>query len=536
MKTVAALIACVTLFPLEGTVSATQQVEQVMAGHCAATAKQFGVAHEYGASFEGTGPTPPVAQTGQPPRVCRITGSLSPVEGSTIGYEVWMPAPGWNGKLQVLGNGGYSSSINYFLVQMYVSKGYAVAATDTGHKGDDPAFAKGKPETITDWGHRAVHVTAARAKEIVSALYGRSIDYSYFAGCSTGGHQGLMEAQRYPDDFDGILVGAPGHNRTHLNVGFLWQFVQNHNTEGEGPIIPASKLRAISQNVMKHCRGQNGGAAGGLASDPFLNDPFQCDFQPEDMACEGADSPDCLTSLQVTALEAMYDGARDPVTGERIYFGFLRGSEAAGGPSELPGWSLYWADPKDQSKPARASFWQVWASGNPDWRWQDFDFHEDVRAADDRLAGTINAMSPALGAFRNAGGKLLHYHGLADPVVPASDSASYYTRVQETMGDTADFYRFFPVPGMHHCYFGPGPYDLNAQEALEAWVEQGEAPDYLIGRNPGSDNVAAYSRKICRYAEKAEAGEAGEPASWESFTCQPAWLPTIQEVGSSYLR
>ena len=254
------------------------------------------------------------------------------------------------------------------------------------------------------------------------------------------------------------------------------------------------------------------------------------------MACEGADGPDCLTPTQVTALEAMYDGARDPVTGERIYFGFLRGSEAAGGPPELPGWSLYWADPKDQSTPARASFWQVWAFGTPDWRWQDFDFHDDVREADDRLADTINAMSPDLEKFRSAGGKLLHYHGLADPVVPATDSVSYYTRVQDTMGDTADFYRFFPVPGMHHCYFGPGPYELNAQDALEAWVEQGEAPEYLVGRNPGSEQTQAYSRKICRYAEKAVLGKAGEPHSWESFTCQPAGLPDIQEVGKAYLR
>lgn len=227
-------------------------------------------------------------------------------------------------------------------------------ATDTGHMGDDPDFAVGKPEAIVVWGHRAVHEAVVVGKVIAAAYYGKLPRYSYFFGCSTGGQQALMEAQRYPDDFDGIVAGAPGSNRTHLNVGFLWQFLQNHEPRrNDRLIIPPAKLPMIARAAFSACRKQNGAQAGGLATDAYLNDPLTCHFDPETIQCTGDDAATCLTAPQVQALKKMYDGARNPRTGERIYFGWPVGSENAGANPNLPGWSLYWADPKDASRPAR---------------------------------------------------------------------------------------------------------------------------------------------------------------------------------------
>src|SRR4051812_33579266 len=201
------------------------------------------------------------------PDFCRVHGIVTPVPESRIGFELWLPAAGWNGKLEMFGDGGYSSSIAYGKLAEQLKRGYAVLGTDTGHSGDDPAFAAGRPQAIADWGHRAVHASVVSAKPIVMAFYGEPLRHAYFSGCSTGGHQALMEAQRYPGDFDGIIAGDPGHNRTHLNAGFLWQFVSNHRkTSDAAQIIPSSKLAVISAAVLKACRGRDGG----LASDKFL--------------------------------------------------------------------------------------------------------------------------------------------------------------------------------------------------------------------------------------------------------------------------
>ncbi|TNE61044.1 MAG: tannase/feruloyl esterase family alpha/beta hydrolase [Alphaproteobacteria bacterium] len=527
-------IFTVAAVALTGFVFAGTTLRAEDAAVCQQVAADRGATATFADRFDGLS-VPPGAPMPVLPVLCRIQGVDAPVPGSRIGYEVWLPADGWNGRLQVIGNGGYSSAISHYFMALYAARGYAVAATDTGHTGDDPVFGKDNPEAITDWGHRAMHRTVLQAKALVRAFYGKPADHSYYAGCSTGGHQGLMEVQRYPDDFDGVLVGAPGHNRTHLNAGFLWQFVQNHTPDGAA-IMPPGKLTLISRRVLESCGAANGGEAGGLAGDPFLNDPFACHFKPAALACAGEDGADCLTAPQVATLEKMYDGARNSATGERIYFGFLPGSEAAGGPPQLPGWSLYWADPANPAMPARANFWKYWAFGDPDWRWQDFDFDRDMKTTDDRLAGTINAMSVDLRAFRDRGGKLIHYHGLADPVVPASDSVSYFMRTQDTMGLTDAFYRLFLVPGMQHCYGGPGPFDLNAQAALEAWVEQGVAPARLVGSNPGTKDIATFSRPICQFPAKAIYRGTGDPESADSFTCSPAPMPEIEEPGADYLR
>ncbi|MGD8894767.1 MAG: tannase/feruloyl esterase family alpha/beta hydrolase [Acidobacteriota bacterium] len=499
-----------------------------------------------GGSFEA-----PPRWPGAPPRTlddlppfCRVEGIASPVEGSRIGFELWLPREGWTGRLQMVGNGGYSSAISYEALAELLRRGDAAVATDTGHSGGDPSFGAGRPEAIVDWGHRAVHVSVAHAKAVVAAHYGEPVRYAYFSGCSTGGQQALMEAQRYPEDFDGILAGAPGHNRTHLNAGFLWMFLQNHERGGEAPILPASKLSLVTDAVLRACRGANGGEAGGLASDPYLNDPLRCDFDPGALRCKG-DSVDegCLSEAQVEVVRRIYDGPRNPRTGERIYFGLLPGSESGPGfVLGLPGWSLYWADPREPGAPARAAFWRDWAFDASDWDWWTFDFDRDMETADERLAPLINAMSPDLDAFRARGGKLIHFHGLEDPVVPVTDSIAYHERVVARAGDAgevADFYRLFLAPGVAHCGGGSGPNVLELRDSLEAWVEHGRAPERVMASRYAGDEGSgqiAYSRPLCPFPKTARYDGSGDLNAAESFECVDAERPPSPEIGAPYLR
>jgi len=489
--------------------------------------------------------TPPQRLEGLPP-FCRVRAIATPVEGSRIGFELWLPREGWTGRLQMVGNGGYGSAIAHGALVDFLRRGDAALATDTGHSGDDPSFAVGHPEAIVDWGHRAVHVSVVQGKATVAAYYGKPARHAYFSGCSTGGQQALMEAQRYPADFDGILAGAPGHNRTHLNAGFLWMFLRNHERSGggEAPILPASKLSLVTDAVLRACSGANGAEAGGLASDPFLNDPLRCDFDPGVLRCQGySEDEGCLSEAQVEVVRRIYDGPRNPRTGERVYFGLLPGSESGPGfVPALPGWSLYWADPREPGAPARASFWRDWAFEDPDWDWWTFDFDRDMETADERLAPLINAMSPDLDAFQARGGKLIHYHGLEDPVVPATDSVAYHERVVAHAGDAnevADFYRLFLAPGVAHCGGGTGPNILELADTLEAWVERGRAPEWITATRHVEDDRSGpveYSRPLCPFPKLARYDGAGDPNEAGSFECVDAERPPLPEVGAPYLR
>lgn len=470
------------------------------------------------------------------PAFCRVRAEIRPVAGSRIGMELWLPQSGWNGKFEMVGNGGYGSSLDYPAMAGLLASGYAAAGTDTGHQGDDPDFALGHPEAIVDWGYRAVHLTAVEAKRLTTIRYAALPSHSYFAGCSTGGHQAMMEAQRFPDDFDGIIAGASGGDRTHLNAGFLWQFLRNHRTDDPATLLPATKLPMITQAALAACRGDNGGRAGGLASDGWLDDPQVCRFRPATLQCTGdEDGPDCLTKVQIVALHAMYDGARNPRTGRRVANGYPMGSESSGGPPSLPGWSLYWADPRHPDQPARANFWRLWAGFGPNWSPWRFDFDRDMAATDSRLAATINATNPDLDGFQRRGGKLIAYHGLADPVVPVADSTDYRSavlaRVQsktKVLGRQAQqtvdaFYRLFLAPGMGHCGGGPGLNKVETQSALEAWVEHGVAPQALLARHearPAEAQPINFSRPVCRYPAYAVYQRGGDPTKAQSFFCR----------------
>jgi len=461
------------------------------------------------------------------PVACRIRGQARPREGSRIGFEVWTPRKPWNGRILMLGNGGYSSALPYAAMAAYVDAGYVVAATDTGHQGDGPDFARGRPQAIADWAEHATHETILRAKAIAAAYYGRPAARAYFQGCSTGGHQALMEVQRHPDDFDGVVAGAPGANRTRLNLGFLWQFTRNHTRDDPPRLIaPASKLPLIRDAALAACRPRNGAPdVGGLASDPYLNAPQACDFDPDVLRCADAERADCLTPAQVTAVRAMYAGARNPRTGEALYVGWPRGSEAA--------WNLYWADPARPDQPARADFWRDWAGFGAAWDWRDFDFDRDAAKALARLSKTIDAVDPRLERFRRRGGKLIQWHGMADPVVPFTDSIAYHQRVvADQVGrghDAASFYRLFLAPGVEHCQGGLGPAPVGLQDAIEAWVEQGRAPARLEARRVAGGS-AVVSRPLCPYPQVAVHDGAGPTDRAENFQCRRP-VPTGDRPG-----
>jgi feruloyl esterase len=311
----------------------------------------------------------------------------------------------------------------------------------------------------------------------------------------------------------------------------------------------------ITRAVLNACRAYNGSRDGGLPTDDFLNDPEDCDFEPASIQCQAGDGPDCLTTPQVTALRSMYDGADNPRTGQRIYFGWPRGSENSGRMlPNLPGWSLYWANPKDPMQPARVSFWRYWVFGDPNWSWWSFDFDRDMAAADEKLAPVINAMSPDLQRFRERGGKMIHNHGLADPVVPYMDSISYHERVvaqrvrqsggsvdlEQATRDIAEFYRLFLVPGMEHCRGGAGPDAFDALGALERWVEDGIAPDRIVATKfvgEGADRRAALTRPLCPFPGRARYRGSGDPNDATTFDCiadggHPQW----PALGSDYIR
>ncbi|MBY4896622.1 tannase/feruloyl esterase family alpha/beta hydrolase [Cupriavidus sp. AU9028] len=463
---------------------------------------------------------------------CRVQAVARPTSDSEIRFEVWIPpAPRWNGKLMVAGNGGYSPALGYRAMAMGLARGYATVSGDTGHQTSNPndlLFGVGHPEKIVDWGTRSIHAITVPAKRLVSEMHARPIDRSYFYGCSTGGHQGYAEAQRYPDDFDGIIAGAPGNNRVRLNAGFLWQFLANHRrNDNTTPIIPASKLPMVTQAAVAACDADDG------VTDGLVDDPRQCRFAPASLQCTGADAPDCLTAEQVSALEAMYAGPRNPRTGEQVYPGWPKTSEALFTVGTNPvGWNTYWGT----TEPTRADFWRYWVFDNPQWNWWTFDFDRDLAYADARVGTLVDQNSTDLSAFKASGGKLLVYNGWQDPVVNAVDTIGYFERVRQAQGSQGEmdaFFRLYLVPGMGHCSGGPGPTQFgngdtaapvvdaghDILEALDAWVTQGRAPDRIVASTV-TDDVVTRTRPLCPYPRRAVYVGSGSTDEAANFQCR----------------
>ena len=443
------------------------------------------------------------------PAFCRVTAVARPVPGSEIHLEIWLPAAGaWNGKFLGTGNGGYSGALGYADMERALRQGYATAGSDTGHTGGELTFGAGHPEKIDDWGWRAVHTMTEAAKSLVRAYYGRTPAHAYFTGCSTGGQQALTEAQRFPEDYDGIVAGAPGNNRVRLNVGFLWSWLAAHRDGTES--LPPSKLPLLNRAVVAACDGLDG------IKDGVIDDPCACRFDPETLLCKGTDTSACLTAAEVASARAIYDGARNPRTGEKLFAGWARGSESSGAPPSTGGWSAYFVG---QPEPARADFWRLWVFGNPAWDPRTFNFDTDVLTADRKMAAVV-ANNPDLTPFQKHGGKLLMYHGWADPVVPPEDGVRYYEDVRQRMASqgTGDFLRLFMVPGMGHCRGGAGPSDFDPLSALDLWVTKGVAPDRIVATR-STNGATDRSRPLCPYPQVARWKGSGSTDDAANFAC-----------------
>jgi hypothetical protein len=472
------------------------------------------------------------------PAFCRVQGAIQPTSDSHIEFEVWLPSSGWNGKYLGVGNGGLGGTINYLaregtnapdLVQA-IASGYATSSTDTGHKGvaaTDADWALGHPEKIIDYGYRAIHETAVAAKAIIGAFYGRDPRGSYFNSCSNGGRQALLEAQRYPADYNGIIAGDPSYFSTHQSASQIWNAQALMATPAS--YIPSAKLPAIEAAVLATCDALDG------VKDGVIAEPTKCHFDPAMLLCQGADVNTCLSQPQVEALKKIYAGPRTS-TGDRIFPGMLPGDEAGS-----RGWN-YWITGPEPGKSAQYAY-GVEATAklvyqNPAWDFRTFNFDHDVAFLDEQVGPIRNATNPDLTPFKDRGGKLILYHGWSDAAIAPLSSVNYYTSVVSTMGQkhVDDFVRLYMVPGMQHCGGGPGPnvFDVlsgsnadpqhSVQLALEQWIEQGAAPDKVIATQYKRDGNPAdgvrRTRPVCRYPLVARYVGSGDVNDAASFTCK----------------
>lgn len=465
------------------------------------------------------------------PAFCRVAGTSRPTSDSVIHFEVWMPASGWNGKFDHGGNGGYGGSLGtpagYMLNGLL--RGYATAGTDMGHDAaatPGASFALGHPEKLVDWASRANHVTSVAAKLIIRAYYGAPAFLSYFTGCSDGGHEALMEAQRFPDDYDGIVAGAPANYWTHQSAAWVWEALA-----GLG-VLPVSKLPMINAAAVAACPG---------IVPTVIDDPPRCGFDPASLLCAGADSPGCLTAAQVDAVRKIYAGPRNPRTGARIYPGLERGSEAAGGSLGAAGsWSILISSAQTF---LGGDTWKYMVFKDPSWDFHTLDFDRDVARADREVGPIIDSIDPDLGDFKALGGKMIIWHGWADPLVNPRNSIDYLRSVaaaprgrhgrehddDEAARGTQGFLRLFMAPGLTHCSGGPGLNTFDTLTALERWVEQGKAPEKLIASHTSlafPDNVMVanppagdFSRPLCPWPEQARYVGKGSKTDARSFVC-----------------
>jgi feruloyl esterase len=442
---------------------------------------------------------------------CRVSATLRPSPDSDIKIEVWMPTTNWNGKFQAVGNGGFAGSIEYAAMAEALKRGYATSSTDAGHVGEssDGSFALGHPEKVVDLGYRAVHEMTATAKALIAAFYGNEPRFSYWKGCSQGGRQGLREAQQYPQDYDGIIAGAPAANQPNHYSGSLW--VASATLKETASFIPREKYSLINRAVLAACDASDG------VADGVLEDPRLCDFDPKVLSCTSSGGDACLTSAQVDAARRIYAPARNPRTGEEIWPAMMRGSE------------LGWAAQAGGPAPIRLAtdFFKYLVFEDPDWDWRTFDFDRDVATATARVGSLVTTMNPDLRKFGARGGKLIMYHGWNDQAIAPENSVTYYTSVADTLGreEVDEFVRLFMVPGMEHCGGGPGPNTFDPVAALEAWVEQGTAPNRITVSRVTKGKVDR-TRPLCSYPRVAVYKGVGTTDDASSFECRiPAPAP-----------
>jgi len=441
-------------------------------------------------------------QFGDLPAFCRIAATLKPSSDSNIKIEVWMPASNWNGKFEAVGNGGWNGNIDNNALATGLRRGYATAATDTGHEGGGGPWMQNQ-EKLIDFGYRAVHEMTVKAKALIKAYYNNEAKLSYWNGCSAGGRQGLKASQKYPNDFDGIVAGAPALNSTGRAAFSVW-IAQNMHKE-EASYIPPAKYGPIHDAVLQACDAIDG------VKDRVIENPRQCKFDPKVLQCSAGDSANCLTSPQVLSAQTMYKPVVNSKTQKSIFPGLEPGSEM--------GWATFGGP---QAFGIGTQMYQFMVFNDPNWDYKKLNFDTDMATVDKIENGVVNAMDPNLKPFFARGGKMIQYHGWADQQIPSGSSVEYYQSVLDTMGGIGkvkDNYRLFMVPGMGHCGGGDGPSSFDMLAALEQWVEKGKAPDSIPAAHL-TNGQPDRTRILCPYPQVATYKGSGSTDDAANFACK----------------
>jgi feruloyl esterase len=434
------------------------------------------------------------------PEFCRVAATLKPSSDSDIKIEVWLPANGWNGKFQAVGNGGWAGVISYSAMADAVRAGYASASTDTGHVGGRGTFALDHPEKLVDFSWRSEHEMTVKAKAMIQGFYGNGPRLSYWNGCSTGGRQGLKEAQMFPDDYDGIIAGAPA-NRTAIS---LW--IADAVLKDPASYIPPAKYPVIHQAALNACDSKDG------LKDGLIEDPRKCDFDPKVLLCKAGDGAECLTAPQVKAAKQIYSPAINPRTGQELFSSLVPGTEL--------GWGVQAQGPEPSANIYDQYRYVVFKDAN--WDWKTFNFDTDVARGDRPENVIMNATDPNMKAFFSHGGKLLLYHGWSDPNVPTLNTIKYYNSVVAAMGGEAkasNNVRLFLEPGMGHCGGGEGPNVFDKVGPLEKWVENGKTPERLEASHSTNGKMDR-TRPLCPYPQVAKYKGTGSIDEAPNFECR----------------
>jgi feruloyl esterase len=501
------LVLCLAIFPC--LLAAATPCESLTLRNTAVTAQLVAA---------GDFPLPGRRAVRNLPAFCRVTGVLKPTPDSDIHFEVWLPAEKWSGRFEGIGNGGFAGSLSPAALGAAVLRGSAAAATDTGHTGaaTDASWALGHPQKVTDFGYRAIHLTAEAAKSLIVAFYGDGPRHSYFDACSNGGRQALMEAQRYPADYDGIVAGAPAYQWTHLMTGSA-ELAQLYAAD-PASYIPPAKVATLETAVLAACDLLDG------VKDGVISDPPKCRFDPVPLLCKGADSDSCLTAPQLAVVRHLFAGSRDS-QGRQIEPGYSPGGE--NGPAGWIAWITGRRPNEAEGIAYGTQFYRNMVYEDAAWTPLHFNVGRGVQSADDKLAAILNATNPDLSQFQARGGKLIIYHGWNDPAIPAQGAIDYYQSVVAKMGarETASFVRLYMVPGMQHCSGGPGATAFDAMlPDIERWVETAAAPGAVMATKFKTEGNRASgvlrTRPLCPYPQTAQFDGKGNPDEAASFTCK----------------
>ena len=482
---------------------------------------------------------------------CRVQGVARPSADSEIKFEVWLPATaqGWTGRFKLNGTGGYAGAIPYPRLAQDVADGFVTAGSNMGHDGGEgPAWTLNHPEKVKDWGLRAHYFVATAAKALAHAYYAKPVRHSYFEGCSNGGRQAMMMAQRYPELFDGIAAGAPSQFYPEILTWLAYSGKLQTPVQGQPPVMPAAKRQLLSRASHAACDAQDG------LADGQITNPRVCSFNLSALRCTVGDGPDCLTDPQVAVAQAMYAGMRTS-GGMQRYAGVMPGSEAEWDP-----------DFGDNGRYGPFIGHYVVAQTSPPYEWRrDLNWDGQFDQIKAFITPVTAAPSPDLSAFKARGGKLVQFHGWADPIVPPQGSPAYYNALiqfeklkslpraeydaavdrlapQEVAADALarvtavqGYHRLFMLPDVGHCRSGTAPEaigggfpepakaqrtpDSHVVSALMRWVEQGVAPTAVIATKYDSKGVITRQRPVCAYPQVASYRGSGDVNAAASFAC-----------------